>query len=156
MAGVEESIEIHAPIDEVFAIVTDPRRGPDWNNNILEVANVSATPVDPGTTWEQTVMMAGRRARLKCRVVDFRPPHGGMVEVSGDQRGRLWTECRPTGKGTLVIQGMDFVPPGGVLGRIGIRMAEGMIRRELARTLERQRSVVENELRRDYGPGTRR
>lgn len=145
MTTVQQSTRISAPIERVFEAITDPRRGPDWNNNIVEVTGVSPLPVGVGTSWHQVVVMAGRPMRLQCRVAEMRPPYGGVVEVSGDQQGRLWTECRAVPGGTEVTQGMDFTPPGGALGRIGATIGRGLIERELRRTLERQRAVLEAE-----------
>jgi uncharacterized protein YndB with AHSA1/START domain len=146
--SVEESIDIRAPAALVFLALTDPRRGREWNTSITEIRDVTGLPVQVGTTWTQVVTMMGRAMTLHCRVIEFDPPRGGVIEVSGDQRGRLWTRCQEHGGVTRVTQGMDFVPPGGALGRLGMGLARGMISRELNKTLTRQRAVLEQE----FGP----
>lgn len=142
MTSVEQTIEIRAPIERVFDALTDPRRGPEWNPNIVEVTDFSGYPVHEGTTWRQVVMMLGRPMRLTCRVAEFQPPYAGVVEISGDQRGRIWTRCAERGAATHVVQGMEFVPPGGALGRLGAGMMRGRIQQELHGTMVRQRDAL--------------
>lgn len=142
MTVVEESVDIPAPIEAVFTALTDPQRGPEWNLSIVEVTDFSGYPVQVGTTWVQVVMMLGRPMRLTCRVREYQPPHQGLVEVSGAQRGRIWTRCQDLGGTTRVVQGMDFTPPGGVLGRIGMGMLKGQIQREMHDSMMRQRDTL--------------
>lgn len=143
MTVVEESIDIRGPIDTVFATVTDPRRAPEWNPSVVEVTDFSGYPIQPGTTWQQVIMILGKPARVRCRVSEYVPPHSGVIEVSGAQRGRIWTRCQAAGGVTRVTQGMDFVPPGGVMGRLGVTVMKGRIRQELYKTMTRQRDALE-------------
>lgn len=148
---VEESADIRAPIERVFQVLTDPTRTPEWNPNILEVREVHL-PLEVGSTWQQTAIAAGRTLNLMCRVVRFEPPYFGEIEVSGDQRGRLWTRCEPGDGVTHVTQGIEFEVPGGMLGRVMGGMARGMMERELEQTMQRQRAYLEV----DSGSGTER
>jgi hypothetical protein len=143
MTVVEESIDITGPIASVFATVTDPRRAPEWNPSVVEVDNFSGYPIQPGTTWEQVVMVLGKPMRLLCRVTEYAAPHSGVIEVSGAQRGRIWTRCQALGDVTRVTQGMDFIPPGGMLGRLGVSVMKGRIQQELYKTMIRQRDALE-------------
>lgn len=153
MTVVEQSIDIRAPIERVFAVVTDPRRGPEWNPSIVEVSDFSGYPIYPGTTWQQVVMVLGKPMRLMCRVQEYVAPYSGVIEVSGDQRGRIWTRCDASGGVTRVTQGMDFIPPGGMLGRLGMGMMRGRIQQELYGTMVRQRDALDAEGG-DDGSGT--
>lgn len=144
MARVEESLDIQAPIEVVFAALTDPRRAPEWNPNVVEVAEFSGYPVQVGTTWVQVVMMLGRPIRLACGVKEYQPPRSGLIEVSGAQRGLIWTRCEDRGGAVRVIQGMEFTPPGGVLGRLGVNVMKGQIQKELRETMVRQRTALES------------
>lgn len=143
MTVVEESIDIRGPIDTIFATVTDPRRAPEWNPSVVEVSDFSGYPIHPGTTWQQVVMVLGKPARLHCRVIEYAAPHSGVIEVSGAQHGRIWTRCEAAGDVTHVTQGMDFIPPGGVLGRLGVGVMKGRIQQELYKTMVRQRDALE-------------
>lgn len=144
MPTVEESINIRAPIETVFTAVTDPERGPEWNSNIIEVSGVSY-PLREGSTWNQTARVAGRRMRLTCRVTRLEPPRYGELDVSGDQKARIWTRCDDMGDYVQVTQGTEFVPPGGMLGVVLGGVASTMIRQEITHSLERQRATLEVE-----------
>lgn len=140
---IERSIDIRAPIDDVFAVVTDPKRGPQWNENVLEVQDVSDGPVREGTTWKQIVVMLGRRTTLDCRIVRYQPPHEGLLEISGPYRASIVTQCCAVESGTRVTQTIDFVPPGGIVGQIGARLFRPQLEREVAHALEHQRAALE-------------
>jgi len=143
---VEHSVDIRAPIDAVFAALTDPRRGPEWNTNILDVAGFSGYPLQVGSTWRQTMMMMGRPTTLNCRIAQWDPPYEGLLEISGGQRAQVRTQCRPVGASTRVTQVLDFVPPGGALGRLAANLAVSAVRREMAVAMERQRAALEREI----------
>src|ERR1051326_849457 len=70
---VEGSIDIKAPIRQVFEAVTDPRRAPDWNSHFIHAQDVT-WPLRVGATWHQTAMVAGRSLNVTCRVTGYQPP----------------------------------------------------------------------------------
>ncbi len=154
MTTVIETIEIRAPREAVFAAITDPRRTMEWNSNILEVGSLSEYPPRSGTTWSQTAVMAGRRAKLTCRVSAWSPPDIGVLSISGDQTAKVTTRCTLAGNLTRVEQTIDFKPPGGLIGAVAGSLIAQQVRRELKKTLERQRDVLETESRGTSGPVT--
>lgn len=145
MTHVQETVDIAAPIEEVFTVITDPERSPEWSADVIEVRDVSDEPVQEGTTWQQVVRIAGRPANLQCRIVELRPPYVGVVQISGDYQGRIGTRCEATEEGTHVTQEIDFVPPGGILGRVAGGLIGPAVKRELRRTLERMRETLEGQ-----------
>ncbi|MBV9281477.1 MAG: SRPBCC family protein [Chloroflexi bacterium] len=153
MATVEASIDIKAPIQQVFATITDPRRAPDWNPNVIEVKDVSEGQLGEGSTWRQVTLILGRQANLVCRIARFQPPHEGLLEISGDQRATIRTTCQSQGAYTRVTQVIDFVPPGGVVGRMAAGLLGPTLKNELTQTLERQRQALEGGAGSD-GPRT--
>lgn len=145
MASVEESIDIGAQPEVVFAAITDPRRAGEWNPNVIEVSDVDPYPARLGTTWRQRTVILSRPVDLSCQVVQFDPPHAGVLKISGPQRGRITTRCSPIPGGTRVSQAIEFEPPGGLLGRVGANLATPAIHAELTRTLQRMRETLERE-----------
>lgn len=145
MPEVRESIDIRAPIERVFAIVTDPHRGMEWNPNILDVQNVSTSTPGEGTTWQQTTVMLGRPTQLQCRITRFHPPRDGVLEITGQYRARITTRCEEVDGATRVTQILEFVPPGGPLGKMAANFIKPTLHRELSETLNRQRESLESE-----------
>ncbi|GAC1396447.1 MAG: hypothetical protein NVSMB52_09950 [Chloroflexota bacterium] len=152
MGTIEESIDIHAPVGKVFAGITDPRRTLEWNPNIVGIRDVPEGPVGEGASWNQTMIMAGRPVEVSCTVVRYVPPSEGVLKISGAQSGEVRTRCEQRGRHTHVTQAIDFVPPG-KLGMLASVVIGPAIRRELARSLARQREVLEREAGDAYGSG---
>jgi uncharacterized protein YndB with AHSA1/START domain len=146
MASVEDSIVIQAPIDHVFSAVTDPRRTLEWNPSIVEVSDISGYPVHVGSSWHQVASVAGRMVKLTCRIVELRPPFEGILDVSGDQHGRVVTRCQESGGHTRLSQMIEFVPPTGMMGRMALTVIQPALKRELSHTLARQKDILEREV----------
>ena len=156
MPVVEDTIDIRAPIDRVFEALTDPRRGPEWNPNIVDVQMLSGMPIGEGTSWRQVTVMLGRPTNLLCRITRYRAPHEGLLEVSGAYGGRIWTLCEENGGVTRVTQRLEYEIPGGALGRMAAGLAGTAIRREMVKGMQRQRETLEREAGGHGGPGTAR
>lgn len=151
MPYFEQAIEIHAPVDRVFAALTDPKRGYDWNPNIVDVSDIEAYPAQEGTSWRQVIMVAGRVTKLQCQIVQWDPPRQGELRVSGDQRATIWTRCTAHDDDTRVVQAMEFAVPGGALGKLAEGMIRGALQREVKQTLQRQKQILEREHREESG-----
>ena len=147
MAVAEDSIDIRAPIDAVFSAITDPRRTMEWNSSIAGVGDINGYPPRLGSTWTQLAMIAGRKVNLNCRIVDWRPPFEGVLQVSGGQNATITTACRAIGDLTRVSQRIDFDPPGGPLSSIVGGVATRAIRGEMSKALQRQKDTIEREAR---------
>lgn len=143
MTRLQVDIDIRAPIHVVFANLTDPKRGPQWNPNILDVSDLSEYPVREGTTWKQTTVVFGARIKVNCRITRFQPPDEGVLEITGLQNAELQTICSELGGVTHVTQVLDAVLPGGKLGNLAGNLFKSQLQRELTETLRRQRDVLE-------------
>jgi hypothetical protein len=151
MARVEESIDIAAPIEDVFAAITNPRRTPEWNAAIVEVSHVSDPQTRVGTTWRQVARYAGRTVTFHCRVDEYDPPHEGVLDVKGDYEARIVTLCESVEKQTRLVQSIDFAAPTGIRGRMEMAVVQPMIRHEMRRTMARQKEILEREVERNDG-----
>lgn len=145
MGEITESVDIMAPIGRVFAALTDPNRGQDWNPAITGLEGITPGPTHVGTQWIQLTLIGGREMKLRCTITQLDPPTYGVLEVSGDQRGSITTHCSPINGGTRVTQTLNFVPPGGIFGQMAGGFLSNALRREMIRTMERQRSILESE-----------
>lgn len=145
MGQITETIDIRAPIDRVFAALTDPQRGPEWNPAITVIQDLSPGPARLGTQWNQSTLIGGRPINLVCRITELDSPFLGVLEVSGDQQGKITTHCSELESGTRVTQTLDFVPPGGLFGQMAGGFISNALKREMSRTMERQRSILEEE-----------
>src|SRR5579872_4024267 len=123
MGEITETIDIRAPIDQVFAALTDPNRGQEWNPAITGIDGITPGPARIGTQWNQSTVISGKTVKLVCKITQLQPPNHGVLEISGDQRGTITTNCSSVNGGTRVTQTLNFVAPGGIFGQ----MAGGFI-----------------------------
>jgi uncharacterized protein YndB with AHSA1/START domain len=145
MVRLEESIDIDAPVETVFGAVTDPRRAHEWNTAIVEVSDVSDSSIGEGTTWRQVARYAGRTAKFQCRVAEYRPPHEGVLDISGDYEAQIVTVCESVARRTRLIQSIDFAGPSGLRGRMEMAVIQPIVRREMRQSMARLKEVLERE-----------
>jgi uncharacterized membrane protein len=67
----ENTIAIDRPIDEVFAFLSDFENIPKWNYYVLEVRQLSESPIGIGTTYHQL----RKSDQQDFRIIEFEPNH---------------------------------------------------------------------------------
>jgi len=75
MLEFENIIYIDRPVDEVFAFLSDFENIPKWNYYVLEVRQLSESPIGVGTTYHQV----RKTDEQDFRIIEFAPDH--MVAV---------------------------------------------------------------------------
>lgn len=106
MANREEisaSVEIAAPPERVWALVSDPRRMPDWSPQCRKMIVRGKGPVGVGTT----TININRRGILfwptRAKVKEFVPNERFAFKVA--ENGTIWTyELEPTATGTRLTE----------------------------------------------------
>ena len=71
MARIEESVEIHCPIEKAFAFTTDAGSWRKWQTVIPEAEQTSKGPVGVGTTFRGTNHLMGRTMKWTAHVIEF-------------------------------------------------------------------------------------
>ncbi|HEX8434838.1 SRPBCC family protein [Archangium sp.] len=80
MVELEQSVLIRRPLDEVFALASDPKKDPDWS---AVVEQVEATgPLGVGVHLIQRVHLLGRRAHVPIEVLEYVPPERVVLRAS--------------------------------------------------------------------------
>lgn len=99
MFSRQYTVDINAPIEQVYAYVTDLKRHPEWSNNRMEM-KVEGEPVAVGTTFETVVSAFGKES-TKGKVVEVTPPTKFVYECdtssSGYWRWTMTLESIPSG-----------------------------------------------------------
>jgi uncharacterized protein YndB with AHSA1/START domain len=82
MVTFEHSATISAPIEKVFAYVSDPKKIPEWRKDVPEISQISGETV-VGSTFVEGVNFMGRK-QLHMKVVEFVPNKKIVIQaVSG-------------------------------------------------------------------------
>ena len=130
---IEEQIEIARPPEEVYAVVADLERGPEWQPTLVRV------DVERGTEVRR---IAGQEREATFDVTRNEPPRLFEI-VSHASPVRAWAtfELQPVGSGTRVSFAL-VLELGGPL-RFAGRMVRGRAEREARENLERLKALVE-------------
>jgi uncharacterized protein YndB with AHSA1/START domain len=73
MARIEESVEIHRPVEEVFTYTTDAKSWPQWHGDMQEAEQTSPGQVGVDTTFKGKNRMWGQTSEWTARVTEYDP-----------------------------------------------------------------------------------
>jgi carbon monoxide dehydrogenase subunit G len=137
---IEHSLEISRPPEDVFALLVDLDRLPDWQSSAIEAS--SDGPLAVGLRVHERRRFLGRELTDELEVVAFEPPRrltlrslGGPVKLTIDH------ELEPDGDGTrltVVASGK----PGGMMKFAG-PMIERTAREEIRGDFARLKELLE-------------
>ena len=132
MKKFENSIDIDKPIGEVFDVVADFERFPDWRTGLLDAKVTSAGPVGKGTTYLYDMKTMGKVIETSGLVEDYQPPDGySWKSTSGPFpiSGKIILE--PVNGGTRLTERLE-VDPGGFF-----KLAEPLMVKQQQRQMEK-------------------
>src|SRR3989442_8191631 len=69
------SARVPAPIDKVFALISDPMRMPEWLPRCVAVKATTNDRVGTGARYKLTFQRAITLHQLVIEMIDFSPPH---------------------------------------------------------------------------------
>ncbi len=126
MAAVERSGSINAPVEEVFAYVSDPMSQLEWMPSMVEVTDVNRTEQGVGSTFRWKYKMAGMILQGDNETLEFVPNKRVVARSRGGMDSTwTWTYESQDG-GTKLSVHIKYTIPVPVLGNI----AEGLARRQ--------------------------
>ena len=71
---VEASIRINVPPERLFPFIGDPRNDSHWIPRIASVEKLSVGPIQNGTRFRQTLLVAGRKCSIESEITVYDPP----------------------------------------------------------------------------------
>lgn len=71
MSRIEESVEIHCPVEKAFAFTTDAGNWSKWQTIIPEAGQTSQGPVGVGTTFKGTNHLMGRTMKWTAQATEY-------------------------------------------------------------------------------------
>lgn len=142
---VEREIHVAAPAEDIYAVVTDAGRLGDWVTIHEDLLDAPDGTLRKGSELTQCLKLAGRRFKVRWKVVENDRPSRVVWEGRGPVRSkaRVVYEMSENDDGTRFSYTNEFDLPGGPLGR----MAGPVVRRvtvgELESSLQNLRRMVE-------------
>ena len=132
---VEESIVIAAPAEDVFALVADLERAPEWQGSLESV------DVERGIEVRR---LGGRRQEARFEVAESDPPRRLVIEShGGPARARATTTLESQGDATRLAFSLEVELSGAL--RFAAGMIRGSVEREARENLTALKRLVESE-----------
>lgn len=103
----ESSIEINAPVKEVWALIHKLQEWPEWMPSIKKIEEVSKGPLTVGSRVSVTVKVSGLTVKLLMTVTEFVPEHRVVLEgnVLGTRLTRFYALEAANGRTKATIGG---------------------------------------------------
>jgi uncharacterized membrane protein len=118
MPRLDNSIDIKAPADQVFAYVADVTTHPEWVKwtKAAEVTSIEREGV--GATTAEVMQVGPKKENIETLITEFKP---GQFVTRRNTRGMDMTDrlsVLPYGDGTKVAWSIDYTPPMGGMGKL--------------------------------------
>ena len=148
MGTIVRSVDIARPATEVWALLEDVRRLPEFSKSTVEVLDAPERLTHAGQHFRQVVRQIGRCFESDWEVLDIEP--GRLLEIEGSVgfgvRYRLTESVDAVGTDAsrMTLQ-VDYTLPFGPLGKVASRLGvERLAEREAGEVLEGLKRVIEN------------
>jgi uncharacterized protein YndB with AHSA1/START domain len=148
MGHITRSIRITRPPAEVFAMLIDVDRLPEWATTVIETRDLSHPSLQVGCTFRQAFKLMGRQLDSEWRVTEFDALRRIAYAATSPEGGRLQMSqtVEAVGEDSEVTFDIDYELPGGFIGRLVDRAgAERRVEDETVRSLGNLKRVLEGD-----------
>lgn len=141
-------VVIDAPIDRVWAVLTDVEGQPRWMDDMKAVRLLTKPPIGVGTRAEGDIRILGIGVLDPITITEFEPPHRFAVRHEGQFSGAGVVELEAGVDGTTTIARWEetIVPP--YLPNLGAIVLSPILRLVFQRDLANLRELIETGARR--------
>ena len=145
MPYVEQSIDIHAPVDAVFGYIADqPDRMADWWPPIELQERVTPAPTVVGSVSRYVYNMMGVKIKGEHRIEEMARNQRLLVRTISGIESAFDFSFAPSSVGTNLTIRVDYTLPGSVLGQLLNRLAiEQKNERDLQQGLQNLKNILE-------------
>lgn len=154
---VSASTHVAAPIERVWAIISDPRQALSFMAGVTRWEVASDPPTGLGARYHMLFRVGSAEVGGLIEMVEWDEPRElAWTSVTGlDQRGRFRLRETPGGRTRAEIRLSYGVAGSGLTGWIAERVAAPTVSGQLRRTLEQLRRLVEQEQLRERAAARR-
>jgi len=127
------TVEIKAPVEKVFAFITDFRRYHEWQDGIIESSQMPDGPTQLGTKFKNVRTFVGQRLDVTGEVTEFVPNKKFAVKsTSGPIKFNLSQTFEPVAAGTKTTIQVEMEAGG------FFKLAEGALAGNLKKEFDAQ------------------
>jgi uncharacterized membrane protein len=142
MPVAQSEVFIAASPEEVWSVVSDLERGPEWSLVTLECNLTSGSPPGLGSTYRSVSKFVTSRVTTEHEIVEWEPPRRMVSKVTKGGESTFTQLCEAEGEGTVLTMIDEFSLPGAVPGFVAEKLI-GQVTNTLAGELARIKEVVE-------------
>jgi carbon monoxide dehydrogenase subunit G len=146
MTEIRKTIDVNVPQEEVFTLLTDLDRLPDWSTITVATHDAPAQPISKGDTFRQSLRVVGRQLDTDWTVTELDRPRHVAHEAKGPAgaRLRMAQTVEPSGGGCRVSFEVDYELPGGGVGDLASPLIERRNERGVEHSLQNLKEVAEH------------
>ena len=118
MGHINRSTSVACPPEQVFAVLADVERLPEFSAMTVDIRNGPGRPVQVGDRFDQVVRILGKELESEWRVVEVQEPSLLRFEgtATAGANATLVERLTPDGDGTRVELDVEYDLPLGILG----------------------------------------
>jgi acetyl-CoA C-acetyltransferase len=142
---VERTVQIAAPPEEVYDLIADPDRLGEWVTIHQYVDGSAPDELVKGAKMAQCLKLAGRKFKVKWKVVESDRPNRLVWEGRGPVRSKakVVNQLEAVDGGTRFSYLNEFSLPGGPLGNMAGPVVRRVTGKELDATLQKLKALLE-------------
>jgi uncharacterized membrane protein len=154
---VNGDIEVAAPIDLVWSIVTDPEQVLSFMSGVTRWEVAGAEPTGLGARYHSLLRVGAAEVGGLIEIVEWLPPSEcAWTSITGvDQRGRWRLRERPHNRTKVELRLAYGVAGAGLTGWVAERVAAPTVSGHVRRTLRQLKRMVEHEQLRERAAARR-
>lgn len=120
MTNIVREVVVACPPAEVFDVLSNIERLPEFSHVSVEVRKGPGRPVQVGDTFEQVIKVLGVHLDTEWEVTEVQPDSLLRVEGRSKSNGQasLTQTLTAEGEGCRVRMEVDYDPPLGIIGEI--------------------------------------
>jgi ribosome-associated toxin RatA of RatAB toxin-antitoxin module len=144
MSHLSTTVRIEASATDVFDLIADPARSPEWQTLLAEMGSIAGRPGGIGSSFVGFYRVAGRKLASRFVVTAAERPR--ILQVNGTTSGgwaRWTTMLEPEAAGCVIQVRLEYELPGEIVGSLFGLLTGNRIEREFRRTYDNLKRLAE-------------
>jgi len=142
MPRINNSTHINAPVEKVFAYVTDPMNTPEWMVSMSEVTDVTGSGVGQHAHWKYK--MIGIPLHGESTITEQVPNERAVTKSKGGITSTFTWTFAPDEGGTKLDLEIDYSIPVPVLGKLAEKLVLKRNEREMGMNAQNIKERLES------------
>ncbi|WP_330251549.1 SRPBCC family protein [Nocardia sp. NBC_00565] len=144
MGHIKYASDVGAPVEVAFTYTDNHQFVPDWMFGVTAFEPQGELDQGLGAVFSTHAGVGPWRPKLACEITEYRRNVVIGYTLSGRLSGTLTLRFDPLGYGRSVLTSeAEYAPPGGLFGRLCLRVVDAAVRSALRRTESQLRREIE-------------